>query len=90
MLKELLNIQIIMCCFFSSRFSSEATSSPGRTIMKWNTRKKQGWEKDKLKTVNNPVLLEAAGMDNDAKKVLKTIETELTKVKFACIGKVKI
>ena len=66
-------------------------SVPPRKEIVWNTRKKNGWIKYREKTENNPVFLKAATMeDENAEAVLKMIEKELTSVKFACFGKVKL
>ena len=43
-----------------------------------------------MKTEMNPVLLKIAEVEDDSEKVLKAIDKELTRTKFACFGKVKI
>ena len=66
-------------------------SVPPRKEIVWNTRKKNGWIKYREKTENNPVFLKAATMeDENEEAVLKMIEKELTSIKFACFGKVKL
>ena len=50
-----------------------------------------GWQTYKLKTENNQVFIKAAELeDEEPEKVLHIIEKELTKIKFACFGKVKL
>ena len=66
------------------------TVFPGRKTIRWNTRKRMGWENYKMKTEYNEALLRAAVMEEDSEEVLKSINKELTKIKFACFGKVKI
>ena len=58
----------------------------------WNTNKTGGWESYKDLTENNAKLMEVAEdiITNDPDKMMKTIDTELNKVKFVSFGKVKV
>ena len=57
----------------------------------WNTNKQGGWEKYKSMTTNNDILEKVAVDDSeDPDKMMKNIEKELNKVKYASFGKVKI
>ena len=63
----------------------------GLKTVRWNTRKKGGWDKYKHKTENNIKLLKSSELKNEEPEIiLKGIEKELTKVKFASFGKVKV
>ena len=63
----------------------------GRKSIKWNTRKKGGWESYKSKTDNNLKLIKVREMDsNTPDKISKAIEKELTSVKFASFGKIEL
>ena len=57
----------------------------------WNTKKQDGWLKYKAKTDKNPKFNEIAnsGVEN-SDKIQNAIERELTKVKHASFGKVKL
>ena len=64
---------------------------PGMKRIIWNTKRKNGWERYKSKTDNNEALLNAANLNvDDPEEILRTIDKELDKVKYACFGKVKI
>ena len=61
-------------------------------IVRWNTNKKNGWERYAQETTNNLVLNNIANGEvdsSDPNSVANQIEKELTKVKFKCFGKVK-
>ena len=62
-----------------------------RKTVIWNTKRKNGWQIYKDKTENNSKFNKASEYDgDDAEKVMKMIETEVTKVKFASFGKIKV
>ena len=64
---------------------------PPKKYVLWNTRKKDGWLKYREKTDMNQVLLKLAERDDvDPETLLAKIEKELTSVKFAAFGKVKV
>ena len=63
---------------------------PGTKRIILNTRRKNGWERYKVKTENNDALLRAAELKTDDPEIiLNIIEKSLDKIKFSCFGKVK-
>ena len=66
-----------------------------RTIPKttmWNLNKEGGWKNYKTLTTNNAVFNKVAsstGSDSDPNKIIKIIEREQTRIKYASFGKVK-
>ena len=65
--------------------------APSRKEIIWNTKRINGWENFKIKTDNNPQLLKvASSQEADTNIVFDIIEKEMTRVKFACFGKVKV
>ena len=68
----------------------KAKPIPCKKEIVWNTKKKEGWKKFKEKTENNKMLIKASQSESsDPERVLKSIEKELNKVKYASFGKVK-
>ena len=57
----------------------------------WNTNREGGWENFKTLTTDNKILDEVANDETDNPDILMNkIDKELTKVKFAAFGKVKV
>ena len=60
----------------------------GIKTIRWNTRKKGGWDTYRNKTENNVKLCKSFELKNEQpEKLLKGIEKELTKVKFANLAR---
>ena len=60
-------------------------------VILWNTKKKAGWTTYKNKTEHNEKFMFIANVeDEDPNKLLSVLEKELTSVKHASFGKVKI
>ena len=63
----------------------------GIKTIRWNTQKKGGWDTYRNKTENNVKLWKSSEIKNEQpEKLLKCIEKELTKAKFASFCKVKL
>ena len=65
--------------------------APSKKFVTWNMKKTNGWKSYKSKTENNRELIKAAeNQTNDPEVVFKSIEQELTKVKFSSFDKVRV
>ena len=71
--------------------TKESSFFSGRKSVRWNTRRKGGWETYKKKTESNIKLGKVTEMDlNSPSTISRAIEKEITSVKFASFGKVKV
>ena len=67
---------------------ANAKRSKKRSIQMWNLNKEGGWAKYTSLTENNEKLAKTTVKNSDVTKVMKSIDNELTKVKFQSFGKV--
>ena len=70
---------------------NKESPSLGKKFIAWNKNKSNGWTKYKELTTNNPKLERLANSNiEDPDVLMKTIDSELNRIKYIAFGKVKI